>query len=236
MNVSMVASYKVLKRGELAGKTVIVVNALRTNATIITALAHGCERVIPVNSVESAMEAKSQFRDFSVLGGEYNALPIQDFELGNSPQDVMQGLEDKVLIHCTSNGTQAINASFDGKNIYIACLINARAVAKRAYEDYDDIQIVCAGTDARLCVSDIFAAGAVVDRLRSIDCSLVLDDCSILALKTYHSFAKDPKRLLSGVRDYENLLNLKQDEAVRYCLSEDILDIVPKYEEGLIHL
>lgn len=235
MQVSVATSYKVLKKGELAGKTVIVVNGFRANAVLITALANGCDRVIPVNSVEDAIATSKQFQEDGLLCGSKEGDKLVGFDLGNSPGEYTpERVAEKVLIHYSTNGSRAINASFEGRQVYVACLVNARQVAKRTLENQDDIYLVCAGADGRIAVEDLFVAGAVIDRMLALDDNLELDGGAVLALKLYREFKSRPKELLEGAPGYEWLKQKGLEEDIDYCLQEDAFDIVPHYEEGVL--
>ena len=233
MEINTVASYKILNKGELADKTVVVVNCMRTNPTILTALVNGCTRVIPVDTVENAMEVRRQFHD-ALLCGEREACKIQGFDLGNSPGEyTAETVGGRECILVTSNGTRGINACFAGSHIVLGCLLNAKAAAE-AVSGADNLYFVCVGTGGRLCVSDIFAMGAILDRMQSLGVPSVLDDCATLSLRTYREFRGRVRDLLAGVRDYENLTAIGRDEDIAYCLQEDVYNTVPVYEDGLI--
>ncbi len=216
--------------------TAICVNGLRTNASIISAFMNQCDRVIPVDSVEEAVIAGKQFPGDSIITG---GLDIRDkfFELTNSPLEFTEeAVAGKVIIHCSGNGSRCIKASFDAKNSFVGHLINATAVAKRVLREDDDIYVVGAGTSGRLSLVDMYYMGSIVDRMCTMDNSLVLDDCAMLALKIYREFRDRPKEFMAGVESFEELISIGGMDDIDYCLREDIADIVPKYEEGVIVL
>ena len=235
MKINAVATYKILKMGELAGKTVVVVNGIRTNATITTALMNGCDRVIPVDSVEDAMAKRKLYPEDAIVGGAFENMRQHEFDLGNSPEMFTpQRMAGKTLIHYTPNGTKAISACFDGKTVLIGSCINATAVARAAVDCGEDIFIVCAGADGRLCVSDLFAAGAIIDKIDAMGSDLQMDDCVLMAMRIYRCFREQPEALLADTLSYEGLMHGGFAEDVEYCLTEDIADIAPIYDEGLI--
>ena len=87
---------------------------------MVQALAAGCEAVIPCAEIEEAKRSAAGLPAGSaLLSGERQGLPIQGFDLGNSPgefvPDVCRG---KTLVMTTTNGTRAILASLTGD----ACL------------------------------------------------------------------------------------------------------------------
>ena len=49
MEIKAVSTYGYIEDGDLPGRTVIVVNGIRSNPAIITALANGADRVVAVS-------------------------------------------------------------------------------------------------------------------------------------------------------------------------------------------
>ncbi|HEX8831130.1 MAG TPA: 2-phosphosulfolactate phosphatase, partial [Longimicrobium sp.] len=74
--------------GDIAERTVVVIDALRASSTIVEALAAGAKALFPVASIEEALRlANTLGRDEVLLCGERKSLPIEGFDLGNSPGD-----------------------------------------------------------------------------------------------------------------------------------------------------
>ena len=234
MIIEVASTYKQLKPGQLAGETVVMIDALRASATIITAVANGCDRIIPVENTERAMEVYKQQIGEIILGGESEAQKIQGFHFGNSPLEYTEEVvKDKTLVYCTTNGTRAINATMGAENAFIGTLINARAVARRISE-YEKVWIVCAGSKGRLSIEDFFAAGAIINCLAELNKKIEFFDEGQLALINYRNYKDNPSQLLTGSRHYERLLELGFEEDIDYCLKESFIDIVPVYHEGII--
>ena len=71
---------------EIAGRTVVVLDVLRASTSIVEALAAGARLLYPVATIEDAIAmARALGRDEVLLAGERRALPIDGFDLGNSP-------------------------------------------------------------------------------------------------------------------------------------------------------
>jgi len=95
----------------LEDKLVIVIDVLRATSTMVTALANGCQAIIPVLTSREALEKRLTLPG-SLLGGERQGLTIEGFELGNSPFDyVPEKVGGKRVIMTTTNGTRAIRDS-----------------------------------------------------------------------------------------------------------------------------
>ncbi|HYW81106.1 MAG TPA: 2-phosphosulfolactate phosphatase, partial [Thermoguttaceae bacterium] len=96
---------------KLAGGTAVVIDVLRASTTIVHALESGAREIIPCSDVGEARAIASQLSagEF-VLGGEREGLPIDGFDLGNSPSEYLpHRVEDKAVVFTTTNGTRAIS-------------------------------------------------------------------------------------------------------------------------------
>ena len=136
--------------------TAVVIDVLRATSTITLALHSGYERVLVAGSLEQARELRAEGR---ILAGERDCERPPDFDLGNSPEETLapQGPE---LILATTNGAPAIvGATAQCDEVLLACLLNEDAVVERLRRVATDILLVCAGTNAKLSVEDVYVAG-----------------------------------------------------------------------------
>ena len=93
------------------GFAAVVIDILRASTTIVTALANGAARVIPLTTVEEA-RARREKEPESLLGGERNAVPPPGFDLGNSPREYTpERVNGKTIIITTTNGTRACQSA-----------------------------------------------------------------------------------------------------------------------------
>lgn len=236
MDVSVYAAYNHVKISELRNKTAIVIDVLRATTTIVQSLKNNCRMVVPVLTPEDAVNIKRSNQDEStILGGERKALKISGFDLGNSPleyeRDTVKG---KTLVLCTTNGTQAILKAKDASRILIAALSNISAVAKKASEFGEDIAVICAGTKERFSADDIITAGALIERFKSMNVSIAMDDLGIVAYNLYVRCRDDKHSALAGTYHYEFLKSLGMQKDLDFCIEEDTADIVPEYNDGII--
>src|ERR1700728_2643612 len=92
--------------GALRGGVAVVIDVLRATTTMIHALAAGCDAIIPCLEIEEAREVASILpAGWTVLAGERQWLPIEGFDLGNSPGDCTPDIcSGKTLVMTTTNG------------------------------------------------------------------------------------------------------------------------------------
>ena len=101
---------KLVEPKDLADGTVVVIDVLRASTTIIAALEAGAVEVIPCLEIDDARRVAAQFpAEEVILGGERQGLPIEGFDLGNSPEDYTPyAVAGKTLVFTTTNGTRAM--------------------------------------------------------------------------------------------------------------------------------
>ncbi len=86
--------------------TVVVIDVIRAFTTAAYAFAGGAERILMAGDVEQALALKARFPG-SLLMGESGGLPMEGFDLWNSPAEVSRlDLNGKTIIQRTSSGTQ----------------------------------------------------------------------------------------------------------------------------------
>ncbi|MBQ9813230.1 MAG: 2-phosphosulfolactate phosphatase [Thermoguttaceae bacterium] len=222
----------------------VAVDVLRATTTIATALAAGAEKVVPFETVEETLEAKRVFlarrpedRDRVKLGGERNAVPIDGFDFGNSPnQYVPDALAGKTLLFTTTNGTRAI-LSCRG-TVLLAAFVNANAVVERILrEESDVVSIVCAGTDGQYTEEDLLLAGLLVDRLTLRSSDYALNVQAEVSREQWRRRRSTPLvDALKESRGGQNLRRAKLLGDVADAAKLDSLDVVPEFRVGEIKL
>ena len=84
MQVDVVGNVNEVRRIDIAGRSAVVIDVLRTTSTIVTALAYDAAGVIPVETVP---QAKQMTVKDSIRGGS-GSTKIAGFEVGNSPMNI----------------------------------------------------------------------------------------------------------------------------------------------------
>ncbi len=117
----------------LAGGTAVVIDVLRAATTIVYALAAGAKTVIPCGEIEKARLIAAKFSpDEIILGGERGGMPIEGFDLGNSPEEYTPvRVRGKTIIFTTTNGTRALLHAKKAKQILLGAFVNASVVVER---------------------------------------------------------------------------------------------------------
>ena len=114
------------------GKTVVVIDVLRTTTVITTALLNGAKEITPVNSIEFAMK---------ISGGGHVLL-------GNSPLEyTSENVDGKSIILFTTNGTGSIVRTKFADDTFIGCFNNLQGLAEHLLTLNKDIEILCSGSE-----------------------------------------------------------------------------------------
>ncbi len=135
----------------------VIVDVIRAFTTCHVAFLQGVRRILLVATVNEAFELKERISD-SLLAGEVDALPISNFDCGNSPFELLnRDLKNTTLILKTTNGVTSTLNAMDAERIFVCGLCNAEAVSKYIYGlagDDKAIQIVAShptGDDDLAC-------------------------------------------------------------------------------------
>lgn len=160
----------VIETPALSGAAAVVIDVLRATSVLTRAVHSGVKTFIPVPDTAAAAETARQLRLHSppetvLLGGERFGMPIDGFDLGNSPQHYTpETVGGKTLIFTTTNGTVAMNTAKPAKTVLLASFLNAAAVVDQLQAE-EKIVILCSGTDGKETEEDLLLAGCLVKRL-----------------------------------------------------------------------
>lgn len=237
MNIDVVISAEHIKPEKFKGRVIVVIDVLRATSVMVTALNNGCDKIIPVKEIEEAIDIAREDRDYYLLGGERGGVKIENFDFSNSPLDYTREIvKGKSLVMTTTNGTRAIKNSEEADRIFIASLINGRAVAEKLAKLNKDVTFVNAGTDGEFSMDDFITSGYIIDCLKDI----IKDECTLTDIaKTSEYIYKTNPSIISFVKDalhYKRMKELNYYNDLRYCLSKDLVSIVPEYRDGEIKI
>ncbi len=158
---------------DFSNKIAIIIDVLRASTTITTLLEKGVKDIIPVVTVEEALNLKGKTnREKILLVGERNGIKPDRFDYGNSPSEInklpIQTLENKSIVLTTTNGTKAINYSKNADTILIASMRNLYTVIDFLSEGEKPIVIVCSGTNSQFTIEDFYTGGIIVKNLLNL--------------------------------------------------------------------
>jgi len=195
----------------------VVVDVLRATSSIVQALASGYERVLCCESIERAERLHGSGR---VLAGERECVPPPGFDLGNSPSGFSAPSGIEVVLATTNGAPTLVEAAKATDRVVVAALFNLRAVVDAVRGA--DVLLVCAGTDGRPGLDDVYVAGRIAGLLEgSRTDSARMAEC---VAERY----PDPAAALAASQAARNLLDVGLEDDVRDCAQESIHAIVPE--------
>ena len=222
---------------DLKNKIAVVIDVFRATSTMVTAFSNGCQAIIPVLTTEEALERRIN-EPCCLLGGERRALPIEGFDVGNSPSDyVSEKVRDKTIIMTTTNGTRAIHAVAEAQMVWIASFLNVGSVvdAIQRYiienSEIEGIVIICAGSEDRFDIPDTLCAGMLVDMLGN---DIETNDLGRAAQMLYNISKNNIEETLKMTEHGRLLQSIGYEKDVSYCSQSNILTITPILENGIV--
>lgn len=219
--------------GDLAGRAVVVIDALRATTTVIAALANGAKAVIPAATSEEAVRLASHLeKDGVLLAGERKSLKIEGFALGNSPREMTPAaVAGQTIVLATTNGTPALVAAQGGEPVLVGAPVNFKALAARARAalvERGDLVIICAGRERQFALEDAYTAGRVIKAARTGIRKLQLNDAAQVALGLTAQFA-GWTQALEGSEAARQLAEVDLGADVSFAAKADRFGVVPSY-------
>ena len=106
-------------------KVHVIIDVLRAFTVAHFAFMRGVSRIYLVTTIQEAFALKSLYPEY-LLAGEKDGLPIEGFDLDNSPAALLtHHLDGKTLIQKTSNGTKATLENLDAQRVFVTGLSNS---------------------------------------------------------------------------------------------------------------
>jgi len=229
-------------RAAKRGDVTVIVDALRSSSTIITALSNGARGIIPACTLKEAIQLYENHPG-ALLAGERNMVKPPTFHMGNSPLEYTRNrVSGRTIILTTTDGTRAIKlASKGAKAVLIGAFLNASSVAHASYDlalkMEADISLIVVGKKGRFAIEDFLGAGFIIRRLpnvrRLIDSALIDDG----ALWAYYSAEIAEKNLKETIYQGEHAKKLKASgfhKDVEFCSRVDVFNSVPILEKSIL--
>lgn len=217
----------------VSNSIVVIIDVLRATSTIATVLHNGAKCIIPVDSVAECIRIGKQIE--GITAGERDGQVAEGLSYGNSPFEYpREFVKGKTLVLTTTNGTKLLHMALDkgAKKIITGSFGNLTAVCNYLIEQKRDVILGCAAWKDRVNIEDTLFAGAVINRIKDhfdINC-----DGSQIAEKMYLDAKDDLFEFLKNknASHYLRLTNFGLEKDIRYCLTEDVANVLCVYEGG----
>jgi 2-phosphosulfolactate phosphatase len=218
---------------EVSSSIVVIIDVLRATSTIATAIYNGAKDIIPVDSVAECIRLGKQIE--GITAGERDGLIAEGLSHGNSPFEYpTEFIGGKTLVLTTTNGTKLLHMALDNgaKQIITGSFPNISAVCDYLVAMNMPVILGCAAWKDRINIEDTLFAGAVISRIKDhfhINC-----DSSQLAETMYQDAKEDLFEFMKNknASHYHRLSRLGLEKDIRYCLTDDVANVLCLYKEG----
>ena len=212
---------------------VVIIDVLRATSTIATALFNGAKYVVPVDNIPRCIELGKAID--SITAGERDGQIAEGLQYGNSPFEYpREFVAGKTLVLTTTNGTKLLHMALEkgASHIVTGSFSNLSAVCDYVISNQQPVILACAAWKDRINLEDTLFAGAVISKVKdqfNINC-----DSSQIAESLYNQAKPDLFGFLKNkeASHYQRLINYGLETDLRYCLTEDLANVLPFYENG----
>lgn len=239
MNIELLLTPAPLAASALGGKTVVVIDVLRSSTTICAALKAGAKAVFPVSGIDQAVELRNNLgADAALLAGEQKGIRIENFEFGNSPSEFTTELiGGKLIIMVTTNGTAPFSFCASAESVISCGFVNITVVASQIAKLKSDLIIVCAGHEKAYSLEDTLCAGMLAYQLQArAELSVQFTDAASLAVLLYHDRNDD---IVEAVRESQHgryLSSIGLGADIETAVAVDSLSLLPVLRDGRLLL
>ena len=228
--VDVCLSPALLEHYFLAGKIVVVVDIFRAGSCMTTGLAFGVEKIKPVSRIE---EARKFEKEDYLLAGERDGIPIDGFDLSNSPYDFMwDKLKGRSLAMTTTNGTFCLKKSEEAGEQVIGSFLNFSATVNYLSARDQDVVILCAGWNGSVNLEDTLYAGNLVEALAP-GFEPGSDSCRMAHL-VFRQAQDNMRKFLNDASHVKRLQRLNYERDIDYCLERDRFDFPVGVRDGFV--
>lgn len=209
---------------------VVVIDVLRATTAICVAFEYGIKSIIPVPTLEDALEYKK--KGF-LVGAERKGQIVEGFDFGNSPYSYMKDeFKGKDVVLTTTNGTKSIEAAKDADTLVIGALVNLDVLTSWLIKQNKNTLCLCSGWQDKFNLEDTICAGAISEALINTGDFTSIEDSSIAAKYLYLSAKDNYMGYLKSSSHRRRLRNLNLNEDIKYCLTPNKTKVIPILKDG----
>ena len=157
-----------MEGAQRASGTAVIIDVFRAFTTAAFVMANGAETIIPVGTIEEALELRRRNPRWIVIG-EVHGHKVSGFDYGNSPDEVSRvDFTGRIVIQRTSSGVQGIFAASGADEVLLGSFVTAEATVKYIRRKNPDVvSLVAMGWEGEYdAIEDELCAEYLEARLR----------------------------------------------------------------------
>jgi 2-phosphosulfolactate phosphatase len=209
---------------------VVVIDVLRATSAICAAFHNGIASIIPVSTLEEALEYKAKGY---LVGAERKGQIVEGFDFGNSPFSyINEAFRGKEVVLTTSNGTKALHYCRDADMVLVGSFLNLDALCDFLIAQNKNVLCLCSGWQDKFNLEDTICAGAILDKMVNTGNYIAEEDSSIAAKYLFKTAETNHLGFLKSSSHRRRMkgLNLKDD--IIYCLTPNQTTVIPILKNG----
>ncbi len=211
---------------------VVLADILRATTSICAAFQNGVKEIIPVASLEQAMELKSEGY---LVASEQDGKKLDWADFGNSAFNFTpEAIGGKTLVYCTTNGTRAIETARHARKIAMGAFVNITALSEWLVNENKNVVILCSGWKNKFCLEDSLFAGALSEKLLKHPGFETFCDSAHASMDLWNIAKTDLPAYLEKAAHRHRLKKLGLDDVIPYSLTADSTSVIPVFEGGVI--
>ncbi len=207
---------------------IVCIDVLLSTTSLIASVSKGRSTYAAAN-LEGALDISRRLSS-PIMGGEQNGSFISNFEINNSPTEIV-ARDDiwRPLVLVSSPGTELIDNSSECPAVYLASLQNFSVTAEYLASRHDRIAVLGAGGDGEFRCEDQMAAAWLTNQL--VQYGFKTED--MRTSETVERWCGTDVSLVSWGNSAANLRSSGQDEDLEFVLDHvDDLDCVCCFLNG----
>ena len=209
---------------------VVVIDVLRATSAICAAFENGVKSIIPVPTIEEALEYKKKGY---LVGAERKGQIVDGFDFGNSPFSFMkEECKDKEIVLTTTNGTMSIEVSKEAENVVIGSFLNLNSLCDWLLNSNKNILCLCSGWQDKFNLEDTICGGAIASILIESNKYTSNEDSTIAAICLYKNAKTSPFGFLKASSHRRRLKNLNLNKDIKFCLTPNQTSVIPILKNG----
>ncbi len=206
---------------------VVVTDIFRATTTMCTAFLNGTSAIIPVATMAEAEQYKSEG---FLVGAERNVKRCGFADFGNSPFEYTEDkVKGKEIVFTTTNGTLALQAAKNSRELLIGAFSNIDVVVDKCVELGGRVVLLCAGWNNKVNTEDMLFAGAFAEKICEKTETHLDSDGATIALNLWQMVKIDPLAYIQNTEHYHRLVANGLERDAKFCLQHNTVTMVPFY-------
>ena len=211
---------------------VVIVDILRATSAIVTAFMNGVRQIIPVATLEEALNYKK--KGF-LVAAERDGI-VRDFaDFGNSPYNFRREIiEGRDIVYSTTNGTHCIMMARDSFRVLIGAYLNLGALTEFIFQSERDVLILCAGWKNKFNLEDSLFAGALAESVLRNSRFTTACDATHASVDLWNLAKPDLMGYIEKAAQRHRLKKNNLDDVIEYCHTPNLTDLIPALKDDYL--